>query len=298
MSDAHQVIDDLFRSYLSSHPDMAEHWLLEQTLYTGVERRELVQRLPLSEGQSVLDIGTGFGALAFDLAVFLPLHITAIDLRGDTILHTKNLYDQLVLKNCLQSGSNIQIELADLYHLPYGDQSFDFVIARFVYQHLSDPAMATKEINRVVKPGGFIYLIDVDDQLNLSYPEVSPAFAILQNAFAKLQQARGGDRFVGRKLASLLGQFNLRILSSQVQTQSGFAFVNRNDLGHSYSLQRLAQSKQGIIERQILAEAEFDHHFQQFASETDLWQFQSSSQIAVLGQKQPTLFMIPLLKDS
>lgn len=38
--------------------------------------------------------------------------------------------------------------------LPYADESFDLVLCTQVFEHLSDPAAATREIHRVLKPGG------------------------------------------------------------------------------------------------------------------------------------------------
>ena len=44
--------------------------------------------------------------------------------------------------------------VADSHHLPFKDNSFEAVIALNVFEHLSDPVQASKEIFRVLKPGG------------------------------------------------------------------------------------------------------------------------------------------------
>ena len=42
---------------------------------------------------------------------------------------------------------------------------FDFAYARLLFQHVSDPIGAAKEIWRVLKPGGKLIINDIDDEL-------------------------------------------------------------------------------------------------------------------------------------
>lgn len=43
--------------------------------------------------------------------------------------------------------------------LPYGDESFDLVVSRYVFEHIADPQWAARELLRVTKPGGWICAI-------------------------------------------------------------------------------------------------------------------------------------------
>jgi SAM-dependent methyltransferase len=81
--------------------------------------------------------------------------------------------------------------------------SFDFAYARLLFQHLPDPVGAAREVLRVLKPGGKLIIGDIDDAFMVSEPQFPEAQAWM-NKRAQGQAARGGNRFVGRKLVRLL----------------------------------------------------------------------------------------------
>mgnify|MGYP001056066047 CR=1 FL=1 len=54
------------------------------------------------------------------------------------------------------SSSNVQ--RVDMLNIPYGDESFDLVIANHVLEHVDDDLKALAEIHRVLKPGGHAIL--------------------------------------------------------------------------------------------------------------------------------------------
>lgn len=43
----------------------------------------------------------------------------------------------------------------DIHHMPFQDNTFDVVLCNHVLEHVDDDIQAMKEINRVLKPGGF-----------------------------------------------------------------------------------------------------------------------------------------------
>ncbi|MBI1353801.1 MAG: methyltransferase domain-containing protein [Acidobacteria bacterium] len=48
--------------------------------------------------------------------------------------------------------------LASALELPFADDSFDVVVSQEVFEHLPDPWMALREVRRILKPGGRLYL--------------------------------------------------------------------------------------------------------------------------------------------
>jgi SAM-dependent methyltransferase len=84
------------------------------------------------------------------------------------------------------------------------DNSVDFALARFLFQHLPDPVGAAKEVLRVLKPGGRLALVDVDDALwGIEDPTLDELDALLKK-YVKEQAERGGNRLVGRRFWRIL----------------------------------------------------------------------------------------------
>ncbi len=107
-----------------------------------------------------------------------------------------------------ESLSNLELVAGTGVRLPVDDAQVDFSYARFLMQHLADPAAVVREMQRATKPGGVVGLVDTDDGSLLVHP--APAgFDELVEASFRAQQARGGDRHVGRKLKALLAEAGL-----------------------------------------------------------------------------------------
>ncbi len=54
---------------------------------------------------------------------------------------------------------------ADIYHnlnrfpYPFKDNEFDYILASHILEHLDNPIKASKEITRILKPNGVLYLV-------------------------------------------------------------------------------------------------------------------------------------------
>lgn len=281
---AYACIDGEYQRQLEQSTYLAERWLLAQTLYSGMERRSLYGLLPIADGARVLDVGTGFGTLAVELAAFKNLRIHAVDLNQATLGVAQDIYNRVTAANVLREGSSVTFEKADIYNLSFDDATFDVVLARYVYQHLADPQLATAQIARVLKPGGHVCLIDVDDQFNLTYPEPSDSFQKLQEAFGMLQERQGGDRFVGRKLANYLHHASLEVVGTLMQPQCQFSRTANDDLGLELTLTRLNDARQQIVEHGIMGASEFDSCLTTFRQDVVQWQFHASGQVVVVAR--------------
>lgn len=99
----------------------------------------------------VLDFGAGRGELLVDDKV---AYRRGIGIFRGRCSHVDGCdIDTVVLENpFLDAAEVIDIENP----LPYPDGRFDVVIARYVLEHIANPAFVAKELLRVLKPGGVI----------------------------------------------------------------------------------------------------------------------------------------------
>ncbi|HET7528082.1 MAG TPA: methyltransferase domain-containing protein [Burkholderiaceae bacterium] len=148
----------------------------------------------IRDGMSVLDMGCGPGHFTERLAGHLPdARITALDSEPRW----------LDLARRRLAGRALVVEgRAEATGLP--SSSFDFVLARLLFQHLRDPLRVAQEAHRLLKPGGKLVITDVDDELfGIVEPRV-PGIKRLLARYAESQRNCGGDRFIGRRLAQVL----------------------------------------------------------------------------------------------
>ncbi|MCI0183491.1 class I SAM-dependent methyltransferase [Sulfoacidibacillus ferrooxidans] len=288
--DRFALIDETYSSYIGNHPELHDRWLLLQTVYTGKDRRSVYPFLPLPKGAAVLDVGTGFGALATEIAYFAPVAVTGVDVDVEK-LKVAQVIAQAVAKKASQTGvGNGGLDAiptfveGDVYHLPFADDSFDLVISRFLFQHLQDPRLALKELFRVVRSGGLVCLIDIDEGLTIAYPEV-PVYRALHEAFIALQARRGGDRMIGRKLAVYMQEANFNGIHSVAQVHSSFSPQVANDIGRQFTLRKLQEVRDEIVLEGLMTRQEYDSYYSQYESSVDGWSFDVAGHVTVFGVK-------------
>lgn len=101
---------------------------------------------------TVLDCGVGSGALAIALRSILPASpkVCGIDLSGEMLARAD--------VEMRKAGLMPELRQADILSIPYADASFDCVMAAHVLEHLPEPICALKEMVRVLKPGGRLFV--------------------------------------------------------------------------------------------------------------------------------------------
>ncbi|HEX5062558.1 MAG TPA: class I SAM-dependent methyltransferase, partial [Kofleriaceae bacterium] len=116
-------------------------------VYTCQPAARLVTFAQIKAGQRVLDVGCGTGVVAL-AAARTGAHVTGLDLTPELIVRAR--------ENAALAGAEINWHEGDAEALPFGDASFDVVVSQFGHMFAPRPDVATREMLRVLKPGGTI----------------------------------------------------------------------------------------------------------------------------------------------
>jgi len=113
--------------------------------------RDLLARMELAPGQSVLDVATGTGNIAIRAAA-AGAQVVGLDL-------TPELLDTARRR---ASGHDVVVEWieGDAEDLPFDDERFDRVLSTFGVQFAPRHEVVARELARVTRPGGRIGLVN------------------------------------------------------------------------------------------------------------------------------------------
>jgi ubiquinone/menaquinone biosynthesis C-methylase UbiE len=134
--------------------------------------RLVIDRLPWDGDGTALDIGTGNGAVAIELAKRLPeARVVGVDLWGKPWNYGRDVCDSNAAAEGV--GDRVRFERASAIDLPFGDETFDAVVTNFVFHTIdvSDRLSLVREALRVLKPGGAFSLQDLFNDQFYRNPE-------------------------------------------------------------------------------------------------------------------------------
>ncbi|MEU0842857.1 methyltransferase domain-containing protein [Streptomyces sp. NPDC005962] len=128
----------------------------------------LIERLRVGPGDRVLDVGCGIGKPALRVA-----STTGAGVLGITISELQ-VGQATEAARAEHMSDRVSFQYADGMAMPFGDASFDAVLAFESINHMHRPT-ALREMARVLAPGGRLVLTDVTPPADGSYqPENDP----------------------------------------------------------------------------------------------------------------------------
>jgi len=157
-----------------------------------------LQWFGLQEGMHILEVGCGPGFVTEQLAQRMPnSRITGLDMDEDLLKQAEDLLKE-------KGQENVNFVQASVFDTGLPDNSYDFVMARMLFLHLHKPEEAALELHRVLKPGGKLVIIDIDDGIfGVIQPDIE-GFQSITKKFTEMQGNAGGNRLIGRSLPRLL----------------------------------------------------------------------------------------------
>ena len=122
----------------------------------GVEAtEEMADRLPISETDHVLDVGSGLGGPARYFARRFGCRVSGIDLTAEFCDVARHLTSLLGLEE------RVSFEEGDALAMPFDDAAFDGAYSMNVSMNIADKRALYREIHRVLKPGAWLALSEV-----------------------------------------------------------------------------------------------------------------------------------------
>jgi ubiquinone/menaquinone biosynthesis C-methylase UbiE len=125
-------------------------------------RVRILRALALKSGGRVLDVGSGPGHQAFEMAAVVgdTGWIDGIDPAESALA--------IARRRCAALG-NVSFQLGKASQLPFDDATFDAVMSSQVFEYLDDVAGGLAEMFRVLKAGGRVVIHDTDWGATLWY---------------------------------------------------------------------------------------------------------------------------------
>ncbi len=173
------------------------------------------------EGQYVLDIagGTGDLALAFAPKVGSTGCVVHTDINEAMLREGRN--------RMLDAGKVLPTTVCDAEHLPFSDARFDLVTVAFGLRNMTHKDEALKEMNRVLKPGGKLLVLEfskIAKPLEKAYDWYS--FKVLPRLGKLVANDDSSYRYLAESIRMHPGQEELKALMHK----GGFGHVDYHNL--------------------------------------------------------------------
>lgn len=118
-------------------------------------RARILDVLALKPGNRVLDVGSGPGHQAFEMASVVGKtgRVEGVDVAESAVEIARSRCSEL---------TNVGFQVGEAASIPFDDGTFDAVMSSQVFEYLDDVPGGLVEIHRVLKPSGRVLIHDTD----------------------------------------------------------------------------------------------------------------------------------------
>jgi ubiquinone/menaquinone biosynthesis C-methylase UbiE len=113
--------------------------------------QSIAQHVP--PGGAILEVAPGPGYLAIELAKLGDLHVSGLDISRSFV--------RIATDNARQADVSIDFRHGDVAQIPFASDSFDFIVCQAAFKNFPNPVTALDEMQRVIKPGGRVSILDL-----------------------------------------------------------------------------------------------------------------------------------------
>lgn len=200
---------------------------LNRVISFGIDvkwRKKVVKTIAACHPENALDIATGTGDLAIQMAEAMPqTQVTGLDISPGMLEVGKNKVKEKGLE------SRIEMVIGDSEALPFDDNTFDAITVAFGVRNFEDLEKGLTEIHRVLKPGGIFMVLETSVPVKSPYkqgyqlysktllPLIGRIFSKDRSAYAYLSESASVFPF-GEAFNNILRKTGFIGVSDQPQT--------------------------------------------------------------------------------
>lgn len=200
--------------------DLIAEQLKLQVKVSFPKQYDFLVRHCLKNCETVLDYGTGNGSFCCELAKRYPnIKFTGIDLKEDMIARAIKLSDEKSISNIEWSVDNVLAQKKSKEVKQY-----DGIILRYVAMHVPQTELLFKNLFKLLKPEGHIWIFDSNLEDYWCKPE-SKAFTAYHEAMDKFAHKHGSDLHIAQKIPQYLEKTGFKNIHSEIDDTSS------NDIG-------------------------------------------------------------------
>lgn len=214
------------------------------------QREHVLKALALTAGEQVLDIGSGPGLLAYDMAeaVGNSGRVCGIDVSQAMLAMAE--------KRCAEQPRT-EFRMAPATQLPYPDDSFDAAVSTQVYEYVRDVPAALAELHRVLRPGGRAVILDTDYGSLVIHTEDAPRMNRVLSAW--------NEHFVHANLPRVLSR-QLREAGFVLRHRAAIPMFNPEFADNTYGKGMLAMMAKFAVGRNDVSQSEADAWLAEFTT--------------------------------
>ncbi|WP_394749300.1 methyltransferase domain-containing protein [Spongiimicrobium salis] len=164
------------------------------------QRKAILEHLQLQRDEHILDVGSGPGFLAQDMAkeVGPQGSVWGIDISTHLIDISKSISENM---------PTIHFKYGEATDLEFADETFDTLITTQVLEYVEDVDQALNEFHRVLKKGRKVALLDTDWDSIVWNSSDAPRMSRILKAW----ESHAADPFLPRSLAGRMENANFKV---------------------------------------------------------------------------------------
>ena len=251
-SEIHSSCDLASGNYPLGGTQVEEQRLITQAIDHEPRTRQLLDRIGLQPGWSVIDVGCG------PLGI-LHLLSERVGPRGRVVgLEREVRFAATARTEIARRGlTNVTVVEGDATAVKLEKESFDLVHERLVAINVPARDTLVAQMLSLLRPGGTAILQEVDNISWICHP-AHPSWDTLIEAFHTVFRESGGDPFVGRRLPELLREAGAR----DIEVATHVDFVMPGEYRRTHLISLLDSVRDKILSNGQLTHEELKEHRQ------------------------------------